>query len=114
MKFKPQKLILRGIFYVWTAAIWIGSLIPMSGPVVQNSDKIQHFMGYGVLALLAQLIWQQPLKVWLGASLMGVAVEFAQAMTPYRSFDTHDMFANCIGAIAGLTLALLWQRYKSI
>ena len=44
----------------------------------------------------------------------GVAVEFAQAMTPYRSFDTHDMFANCIGAIAGLTLALLWQRYKSI
>ncbi len=112
MKLIQQQLLLRGIFYTWTAAIWVGSLIPMSGPAVQNGDKIQHFIGYGILALLAQLIWRQPLKVWLGASLMGVAVEFAQAMTPYRSFDTHDMLANSLGAIAGLALALLWQRYK--
>lgn len=112
MNLSQQQYLLRGVFYIWTAAIWIGSLIPMSGPVVHNSDKIQHFIGYGVLALLAQLIWRQPLKVWLAASLMGVAVEFAQAMTPYRSFDTHDMLANSLGAIAGLTLALLWQKYK--
>jgi VanZ family protein len=87
--------------------------MPMTGPSIENGDKVQHFIGYGVLALLAQLIWRQPVKVWLGASLMGVAVEFAQALTPYRSFDTHDMIANSLGAIGGVALATLWLKFKN-
>lgn len=109
---KQSDILFRVAFWGWAAAIWIGSLIPMSGPSIENGDKIQHFIGYGVLALLAQCIWRQPIKVWLGASLMGVAVEFAQAMTPYRSFDTHDMIANSLGAIGGVILAVLWLKRK--
>ncbi|MBM5570839.1 MULTISPECIES: VanZ family protein [Deefgea] len=112
MKLLPtqSKRILLTLFWLWTLGIWIGSLMPMSGPSIENGDKIQHFIGYGVLALLAQLIWHQPRKIWLGATLMGVAVEFAQALTPYRSFDTHDMLANSIGAVFGLLLACAWLK----
>lgn len=88
--------------------------MPMSGPSIENGDKIQHFIGYGVLALLAQLIWRVPIKVWLGATLMGVAVEFAQALTPYRSFDTKDMLANSLGAIGGVMIALAWIKAQKI
>ncbi|QZA78965.1 VanZ family protein [Deefgea tanakiae] len=106
------KLVLPCLFWSWTVAIWIGSLMPMSGPSIENGDKIQHFIGYGVLALLAQLIWRQPSKVWLGAALMGITVEFAQALTPYRSFDTHDMIANGVGALGGVLLASAWLKRK--
>jgi VanZ family protein len=109
---KHSQFILTCLFWVWAAAIWVGSLIPMSGPSIENGDKIQHFIGYGVLALLAQLIWRQPSKVWLGATLMGIGVEFAQSLTPYRSFDTHDMIANSIGAVGGVLLANAWLKRK--
>ena len=110
---KHSETLLRSLFWCWTAAIWIGSLIPMSAPSVENGDKLQHFIGYGVLALLAQLIWKQPAKIWLFASLMGVAVEFAQALTPYRSFDTHDMLANSIGAIFGVLVGMVITRQRT-
>ena len=102
--------ILRCLFWGWVAAIWIGSLIPLPAPSIENGDKYQHFIGYSVLAMLAQLIWQQPAKIWLFASLMGVMVEFAQALTPYRSFDTHDMLANSIGALAGVLVGIIICR----
>jgi glycopeptide antibiotics resistance protein len=35
---------------------------------------------------------------------MGVAVEFLQAMTDYRTFDVGDMIANGIGAALGFGL----------
>lgn len=78
----------------------------MSAPSIENGDKFQHLIGYSILALLAQLIWKRPARVWLFASLMGIAIEFAQALTPYRSFDTHDMLANSIGALVGVLLGL--------
>ena len=109
---KHSATLLRGLFWCWTAAIWIGSLIPMSAPSIENGDKFQHLIGYSVLALLAQLIWKQPAKVWLFASLMGVAIEFAQALTPYRSFDTHDMLANSLGAVLGVLLGMVVTRQR--
>jgi VanZ family protein len=110
---RHSRTLLLSLFWCWTAAIWIGSLIPMSAPSVENGDKFQHLIGYSVLALLAQLIWKQPAKVWLCASLMGVAIEFAQALTPYRSFDTHDMLANSIGAILGVLLGMAIMRQRA-
>ncbi|MDW5417139.1 VanZ family protein [Iodobacter sp. CM08] len=98
--------------WVYVAFIWIMSLIPMSMPDVPNSDKIGHFLAYGVLALWFGLVRQQKLgQIFLLASLMGVAVEFAQALTPYRSFDTHDMLANACGALLGTLLAAALLRF---
>jgi VanZ family protein len=96
--------------WAYVAFIWVMSLIPLSMPDVPNSDKIGHFMAYSVLALWFGLARQRQLgRIFILASLMGVAIEFAQALTPYRSFDTRDMLANAGGALLGtlLTLAIL-------
>ncbi|QZA79637.1 VanZ family protein [Deefgea piscis] len=110
MKHSANKPYLRLAFYLWMAGIWIGSLIPLGPPSGNHGDKIEHFIGYAVLAGLGQLIWQQPRRAWLLASLMGVAVEFAQACTTWRSFDLYDMLANAIGAAIGTILAYLFLR----
>ena len=112
MKLSSDKAYLRIAFYLWMACIWIGSLIPLRPPSSGNhGDKIEHFIGYAILAGLAQLIWQQPRRAWLLASLMGVAVELAQACTTWRSFDVYDMLANTIGAAIGTLLAYLYLRH---
>ncbi|AZN36117.1 VanZ family protein [Iodobacter ciconiae] len=97
--------------WAYVAFIWLMSLIPLSMPAVPNSDKIGHFLAYGLLALWFGLARQQKLPlIWFTASLMGVAIEFAQALTPYRSFDLKDMLANACGALIGTLLAAFLLR----
>lgn len=109
---RAMTLARRAALGLWVLAIWIGSLIPLSGPVTPGGDKLQHFAGYGGLALLAMWNCPRPLPVWLACTAMGVAIEFAQALTPYRSFDVVDMLANGAGALLGVGLALLAARQR--
>ncbi|GAA5785744.1 VanZ family protein [Chitiniphilus shinanonensis] len=102
--FIPRRLALT-LLLLWASAIWIGSLIPLAAPPVDNGDKIQHFLGYGVLAALALAAFPPRMwRAWLGATSMGVAVECAQYFVPYRSFDLRDMLANALGALLGVVL----------
>jgi VanZ family protein len=41
---------------------------------------------------------------------MGVALEFAQSMTPTRSYEFADMAANTLGVLAGIAAALSLPR----
>jgi glycopeptide antibiotics resistance protein len=41
----------------------------------------------------------------LGFIAMGVALEFIQGMTPYRTFEYFDMVANAAGVLLGWALA---------
>lgn len=97
------------LFASWALAIWIGSLIPLEHPVVPGGDKTQHLLGYAGLAFFAARAFQPGPRIWLGATLMGIAIELAQALTPWRSFEIKDMLANALGAWLGLMLALVWQ-----
>ncbi|WP_255990375.1 VanZ family protein [Chitinolyticbacter albus] len=97
---------------LWTAAIWIGSLWPLTAPIAPGGDKLHHFVGYGVLALLAMGVFRRPLPVWLAASAMGIAVEFAQMLTPFRQFEALDMAANAAGALLGVLLMLCAQMMQ--
>jgi VanZ family protein len=107
-----QRVYLERLAWAYVAFIWVMSLIPLSMPAVPNSDKIGHFLAYGLLALCFGLIRQQKLAlIWLLASLMGVAIEFAQALTPYRSFDTLDMLANAGGALIGIVIAAIALKF---
>lgn len=103
---------LRRTGWAYVAFIWVMSLIPVTLPDVPDSDKIGHFMAYGLLAFwFGMLRPRQLLQTALLASLMGVAVEFAQALTPYRSFDPKDMLANAGGALLGIALAAALLRF---
>lgn len=71
--------------------------------------NIGHVVAYGVLMLwFAQLFRSGRGRFGVGVALvlMGVALEYAQSMTGYRSFAYADMRDNAIGVGAGLVLGI--------
>ncbi len=74
------------------------------------NDKVGHFTAYVILAVMPVLaIELLGLGVVLASAMvpLGVLLEFAQIRVPGRSFDRHDMFANTLGVITGVLLAIL-------
>ncbi|KAA3627048.1 MAG: VanZ family protein [Proteobacteria bacterium] len=83
--------------------IWL-SLIPdpVSIPVINVSDKLQHALAYAVLMGWFGQLYQRPM-MRLGYAfsfvLMGVVLEFAQGLSGQRAFEVADMFANTFGVL---------------
>lgn len=80
---------------------------PMS-PGVEVSDKLLHFMAYfGLMAWFVQ-IYQKPKVRYLLLLLlivMGVLLEYLQALGGVRYFEFNDMLANSAGAIFAWALS---------
>ncbi len=74
----------------------------------QNSDKVEHFLAYFLLAGSAVQLFAQRRALWLagaGLVLMGIGIEWAQgALTATRMADPMDALANTTGVLAGLLL----------
>jgi hypothetical protein len=100
----------------WLALGWLGvaaivvlSLIP-SPPTIQieSGDKLGHALAYAsVMAWFAQ-VYQTPSRRWLTAGLLaclGVALEFAQEWTGFRTFSYADMAAGSLGILVGWLLS---------
>jgi VanZ family protein len=71
-------------------------------------DKVGHFVGYGTLMLwFCQLYGSRRARLAfaLGFVAMGIALEFIQRATGYRSFELLDMLANAIGVLLGWSAA---------
>jgi VanZ family protein len=98
---------LWGVAWLTTAA---ALLLPVGVAGPGRSDLVAHFLLFGILAFGAlgfsrragQLGW-----LALTTSILGIALEFAQNLVPYREFDLLDAVANGVGALAGLGVALL-------
>lgn len=101
---------------LWLAIGWLmllavvaASLLPppQGGDTAGQLDKLGHLGAYGSLMLwFGQLAARGGARVrWaLGLALLGVALEFAQGETGYRSFELADMAANCAGIALGAAL----------
>ncbi|MDP1672861.1 MAG: VanZ family protein [Burkholderiales bacterium] len=81
------------------------SLIPVQAmqPSVY-SDKLLHFSAYAVLMSWFSNICpmlNQRIKLALALVTLGIALEFAQRWTGYRTFELADMAANATGVAAG-------------
>jgi VanZ family protein len=90
------------------AAVVVLSLIPIDVDLGENRDKLAHFVAYGSLAFWFGMLYDgrgRQLRVALGFAAMGVALEFLQGLTDYRTFEVADMIANTIGAALGWGLA---------
>lgn len=89
-----------------TIAVCLVRLPPMALP--DNSDKVEHFLAYFLLAGSAVQIYRtRAALVWAGVGLvgMGIGIELAQgALTATRMADPMDVLANSIGVVAGLCL----------
>lgn len=102
---------------LWGAA-WLGVaaalLMPPGASVPWRSDLFIHFLVFGAMAFGAVGFARQPGQL-AGLALVTIgcatALEFAQGLVPYRSFDLIDAVANAAGALAGYVAALLVLQY---
>ena len=75
------------------------------------NDKAEHIVGYLVLSLWFAGMYPRTRYPMIGVALlvMGIVIEGLQgAMHMGREADITDVYANTVGIVAGLTLALIW------
>jgi VanZ family protein len=115
---------------LWLVSGWIlvvlaviVSIVPSSElPQVGGiSDKLEHAVAYSALALWFAGIYPKSRYPLIGVGLlvMGIVIEGLQgAMNLGRQADMRDVYANTLGIVSGLLLALIWlggwaQRVES-
>src|SRR4051812_28279846 len=109
----PAKLRLRRYWLVagWSLVCLIVYLSLTPEPVqlnVEQGDKYGHVFAYAALMSWFANIYQTSLRrlqFALGFVALGIALEFAQGWTGYRSFEFADMTADAAGVAAGWVCA---------
>jgi VanZ family protein len=92
------------------AIVWL-SLTPSPPKLdITLGDKLGHFAAYGTLMFwFCQLYARHATRVAYATGFvgMGIALEFIQGATGYRSFELLDMGANALGVAIGWGAAVL-------
>lgn len=84
-----------------------GDLAPQSG----FGDKVEHILGYAILASLIATGWRHiPAAVFIAISY-GALIELLQNLTGDRIMDGWDATANAAGAIAGCACLMLVRQF---
>jgi VanZ family protein len=81
--------------------------VPVEIPV-EEGDKFGHVFAYTALMVWFASLYNERttrLLFAVGFVLMGVALEFLQRETGYRTFELADMVADAVGVTAGWVLA---------
>ncbi|GAB3379866.1 VanZ family protein [Lysobacter fragariae] len=99
-----------GIWGLAITAVVAASLMPPPTMAVpRNFDKVEHLLGYAGLSAFAVLLFVRrstQLRAAAGLVLLGVALEFAQALlTTTRMADPADALANTLGVALGFALS---------
>lgn len=104
---RRSRLLLASAGLVGIALVAVESLVA-GRPHTVHTDKILHFSGYAILALVFVLALRlrSCLPALLALAVMGVAIEFLQTQTG-RTFDMRDAYANAMGVVVGGALGLL-------
>ncbi len=84
------------------------------------NDRWLHAIAFCVLALLLyHLFRQRHLSGWdcrairaslLVSFMLGLGSECVQGLLPWRSFDVVDLMCDIAGSVAGLVVAVLFER----
>lgn len=104
---------------LWLVSGWImvvlaviASIMPLTEmPKMGVSDKVEHVVAYGVLSLWFAGIYPKSRYPMIGVALlvMGIVIEGLQgSMNLGRQADMRDVYANTLGIVCGLALALIW------
>jgi len=108
-----RRLLLAG-GWLFAAAIVILSLMPAPPDIdVPHGDKLGHIAAYTLLSFWFCWLypaWKTRIAYAAGWIAMGVALEFAQGATGYRSFEVADMAANSLGVLLGWGISATLRR----
>ncbi len=81
--------------------------VPVEVPV-EGGDKFGHVAAYAALMLWFANIYELPVRrgmLAIAFVALGIALEFAQGWTDYRTFELADMAADVLGVAVGWALA---------
>ena len=103
------KKIWRSLAYLIILIIIVLSLMPNPDKITpfSTSDKLMHALAYAVSMFWFGLCFKREKLFGIGAGLilLGVALEFIQGQTGYRTMSFYDIVANCVGVFVGLALS---------
>lgn len=104
-----EELMIQLIFTGYVLLVIFLSLIPSAAiSTGMHSDKLAHFLAYGVMGFLAYVsVESRHNKAYLFVFViaLGVVLEFFQLYLPGRSASFFDIIANTVGTIIGYLLA---------
>ena len=117
---------LRRILWALTLGYWVTLFVfthlpPSKLPHVNVSDKLEHFLAYGLLSFMGGVtlwvafpnrrwVFRVPLLIVVGAAAYGAFDELTQPLT-HRTCDIHDWYADCTGALGAAVVLVAFQRY---
>jgi VanZ family protein len=100
--------------WLYAAAIVFLSLTPKPpDPGFEYGDKLGHLFAYGLLMFWFCFLYRTRyarLAYAIGWIALGIALEFAQAATGYRSYEAADMAANSLGVLLGWGISATLRR----
>ena len=105
---QPHRRVWLLLGWGMVVSVTVLSLIPVEVDLSEGRDKVAHFIAYGGMTFWFAALSRGRLRqigIALAFAAMGVAIEYLQRTTDYRTFDVADMAANGIGAALGWALA---------
>ena len=104
------------LYRLWVGIGWFGvllliylSLTPQPPEIpIEQGDKFGHAFAYAMLTYWwAQVLPAAPQRLRLAGALLalGIAIEYVQGWTGWRTFDYYDMLADAVGIALGWLIA---------
>ena len=93
----------RWAFFTCALAVLVLALIPSPPPMITTGwDKSNHLLAFAVMAWLGCKAFPQRVAYTLLALLAyGALIEILQSLTPTRSAEWLDLFADSLGIVVG-------------
>lgn len=113
---RPSALSLWAPVVAYMSLVFTLSAMPSPPSPVQVNDKVEHFVFYGGLALVALrataggrvsgVTRRALLAAWAIATIYGATDEFHQWFVPGRSAEVADWIADTLGAATAMAVAM--------
>jgi len=100
----------RWAFFTCALAVLVLALMSAPPPMVTTGwDKSNHLLAFAVMAVLGCKAFPQRVAYTLLALLaFGALIEILQSLTPTRSAEWFDLFADGLGIVSGWGVVRAW------
>ncbi len=105
-----------------SALLFLNAARPVPAPDIggfSGIDKALHVLFFGLLALTLLRTphfagSRGPFAAWILTLSVGATDELLQLLSPYRTTDPFDLFADAFGAALAITVYRLWPPFRNL